>query len=486
MKIDKLSLLTDSVRIFSSSLIVNIISIFYFILITHLFTKIELASLSILTVLTGLGSMFSGLGVMTSLVKEIPRLLVSGEREEVSSMIKSVLVVHFVVTIVCVFICIIFSKRISKVFFKSEDYAFLVCVSCFNILTYKLLDDGQQILTALQDFKQYSIVRFYEGVVVKIIALVGYLLGGIVGYIGIIVISNLFIFIYILYIKQKLICIKSRIFPIKKLVVNSLPFYGNAYTNFFAGQGDQFIIATFLSPEILAGYYVARRFYDYLSMVIDAITRPINMKIAELKSYGIEKIRNVVFKSSKYLSIIMVPISFFVAVSCYPLLQIYGGGKYINSASVLVILALTAIPSVFYSLTLFCVYVIGKPVETFKIELIRALTNFCVGLLLVKFLNVVGISIAFFLSFIVGTAVSYYIQKKLSEVEIDWRSLLYTLLFSAISSIVIILLQISYYNLYIYLIYLIIGVGVYLFLLFNKFVEEIKELTQQLPFYKMC
>jgi len=473
-------IIKDSAKILTAEMSTNIFSVFYFIIITWAFAKIELASLSVLGVITALGVMFIGLGINPTLIKEMPKLITQNDRKTASAMFKSEIFIHFLLAVIITLGICRFSRQISLIFFKTPEYSNLINIISINVVIYKLFEDGQQLLTALQEFGKYSLIRILQGILVRIVAIIGYFIGGIKIYIGIILVCQFALFCSIIFLSRDLIKIKSGFYPIRKLIVYSLPFYGNAYSNFAAQQGDQFIIGVFLRPEQLAAYYVARRFFDYLSMIIDAILRPVGVKIAELKAHGIEKVENAICKASRYLFFVVVPTSCFVAVSSYALLEIYGGKKYLSTLPVLIILSMAIIPSAVYSLTVSGIYVIGEPKETLKSEVVRGAINICLCLIFIGLFGIVGISIAQFFSFLGACFFAYYLLKRLSKAKLNWEVFKNILLNSLVACGLVALLQILYYNIFIFLVYLLFGVGIFILLFRHNLTDEDTKLIQSL------
>lgn len=470
----------DSAKTLTAELSTNIFSVFYFIAITWLFTKLELASLSVLAVVTSLGAMFSGLGINPTLMKEIPKLIAENDRKTASAMAKSGIITHFLFSLIAASVICIFSKQISQIFFKTVEYSSIIAIISANVIVYKLYEDGEQLLAALQEFGKYSLVRVVQGIVIKILALAGYLIGGVKTYIGVVIVCEFFLFCFIIFLSRNLVRIKSGFYPIKKLLIYSLPFYGNAYSNFAAQQGDQFVIGIFLRPEQLATYYVARRFFDYLSLIIDAIMRPVGVKIAELKAYGLEKIENAIYRASRYLFFVVVPMSCFVAVSSYALLEIYGGEKYLSALPALVVLALALIPSAVYSLTVSGVYVIGEPKHTLRSEAIRGVLNLSLCLVFIGLFGIVGISIARLLSFLGASFFAYYLLGKLSKTKLDWEVFRDILPTALVASVLVISLQLVYYNILLFPLYLLLGLAIFILLFRHNLTEEDLRLIQGL------
>jgi len=68
----------DSTKLLTSEGVITLFSIFFFIVISRLLTKIEMSSLAVLGIITGLSAMVTGLGLVTSCIQKAPELLARG------------------------------------------------------------------------------------------------------------------------------------------------------------------------------------------------------------------------------------------------------------------------------------------------------------------------------------------------------------------------------------------------------------------------
>jgi len=339
----------------------------------------------------------------------------------------------------------------------------LIKVIALGTIIYKLYECLSHTLRAVQKFGKLSIANVMNNIGGRAIALPLYLVLGIKGYIGGLIFAQGLVLLYMVYHLKEYLFFKSGLYPIKELVRYSLPYYGGGFVSFGAMQADQLIIGVFLKPELLATYYVARRFFDYLHLYINALLGPIVPKIAELKTQGREIIQNAFTKTSRYLSFSLIPVSLLIAAISYPLLRVYGGDKYISATPVLALLSVAAVAYGLYSLYAINVYILGKPIERLKQESMSSLLNVVLGLGLVIPLNIFGLAIARCFSLSGASLFSRHLLKKLSKTRFDILALKHTLVASLLMVIVIIAGQLFYYNIFVVPIYVFTGIIVYLF-----------------------
>ena len=453
----------DSTKLLGAQGIISVFSIFYFIIITQIFTKIQLASVAVLGIICGISAMLTGLGLGTTCVQKAPELIAKGEGEKACSLIKASIFAPVALSLLMAGIIFIISTKISQIFFKSSEFGMLIKIMAVGTIIYKLHESLSHTLMAVQKFGKISIANVMNNIGRRFVALPLYFVLGIKGYIGGLIFAQGLVILYMVYHLKEYLFFKSGLYPTKELISYSLPYYGDGFVRFGTMQADQLIIGVFFKPELLATYYVARRFFDYLQIYIDALLGPIVPKIAELKTQGSEIIQKAFTKTSRYLSFSLIPVSLLIAAISYPLLKIYGGDKYIGATPVLALLSIAAIAYGLYSLYAINVYILGKPVEMFKQEGVSSILNVVLGLGLVIPLNIFGLAIARLFSLTGALVFSRHLLKKLSKVKFDILALKQTLIASFLTVTVIIVAQLLYYNIFVIPVYVLAGTTVYLF-----------------------
>jgi len=453
----------SSAKLLSSQGVVASFSLFYFIIITRLLTKLELSSIAVFVIITTFCAMFTGMGLTVSCLQRAPELLSKGRKVEACALIKTSIFVPFILSLIMAIGAFFISTWISKIFFKTPGYANLVKIMVLGIVTYKLQETLGHIFKVVQRFGKMAITKVINDIGGRILAFTLFFAFGIKGYIFGLIMGQGLVILFSIYYLRDCIFLKSGLHPIGKLVRYSLPYCGDGFVRFGSMQADQLIIGVFLRPELLATYYVARRFFDYLHLYVDALLGPIVPKIAELKAQGKEVIQRAFTKTSRYLSFSLIPVSLLIASISYPLLRIYGGDKYIGATPVLALLSVAAIAYGLYSVYAINVYILGKPVERFKQESVSSFLNVALGLGLVIPLNIFGLAIARLFSLSGASLFSRHLLKKLSKVRFDILAFKQTLVASLLMVTVIIIGQLFYYNIFVIPVYVLIGVIVYLF-----------------------
>ncbi len=453
----------DSTKLIGAQGIISIFAIFYFIVITRLFTKIQLASLAVLGILCGIVAMLAGLGLSATCIQKAPELIAKGERKNACALIEASIFIPLALSLVIAGIVLLTATGISQIFFKSSDFGTLIKIMALGVIVYKLYESLSHTLRAVQKFGKLSIANVMNNIGGRLVALPLYFLFGMKGYIGGLIFAQGLVILYMIYHLKEYLFFKSGLYPLKELLRYSLPYYGDGFVRFGSMQADQLIIGVFLRPELLATYYVARRSFDYLQLYVDALLGPVVPKIAELKTQGKEIIQRAFTKTSRYLSFSLIPVSLLIAAISYPLLRVYGGNKYISATPVLALLSLATIAYGLYSLYGINVYILGKPVERFKQESVSSLLNVLLGLGLVIPLNIFGLAIARLFSLSGAASFSRHLLKKLSKTKFDILAFRHTLVASLLMVTVIISAQLLYYNIFIIPVYVLAGVTVYLF-----------------------
>ena len=462
----------DSTKLLSSQGVITLFSIFFFIIIARLLTKIEMSSLAVLGIITALSEKVTGLGLVTSCIQKAPELLARGEKAKAYALMKLSVMVPVFLSFAAAAIVALFSRQISQLFFKTPDLSALVKIMAVGIVVGKVWENLCHMLSVVEKFGQLSIVNVVSNVPARMLALFLYFFLGMKGYISALILGQGLAVLLMVYYLREFIFSRSGQYSLKELLFYSVPYYGGDLLRFSHRQADQFIIAVFLMPEQLATYFVARRFFGYLILYTDALLRPIVPKISGLKTKGIQAIERAFNRTSRYLSFSLIPVSFLVASLAYPLLQIYGGSKYLGAAPILAILSLTAIAYGIYYAYGMNVYIMGKPIKRFEQEGMAGILNVGLGVCLVVPLNILGSAMARVLSLSGAALFSRHLLKRLTNARFDVAALRQTLLASGVMAGLILGGQLLYYDLRVVPCYVLGGILLYLFLFSRNLKRE--------------
>jgi len=464
-----------SVKLAGAEFINVIFGVFYFLIITRTFSKIEMAAVAVMSVFMNISAMISGFGLHATNVKLIPEYISKNEKEKISQLLWSSYALIISVSILLTSIAFLFAEPLSKIFFKKEGYETLIKIIAFSVFTNKFFETTCHNLTAFQKFTEISLSQILNGVIVRIYALSLYFSNGIEGYLLGHITGQFVISIWMFLITGKYFK-KIKFMSFKKLLKYSFPFYLNGYIGYGANQADSLIVGLFLKPEVLATYYVAKRFINYLEVYFSAILRPLSPKIIELKKQGRQVIEKIFYRSTRYLSYTTIPPVFFLISISYFLLHIYGKGKYLSGVPVLILLSLGGIITAFYSLFMGNVFSLGTPIETTKIEIAKSLVNVAGGLLIIKFFGIFGIAITKLIAGVSGLVAGYLILKKFIIPKVDLKIFKNVFLISFLCGCIVGIPQVLFYSLPTVIASTILGVSVFILLIRKIMSEDDKEL----------
>lgn len=168
----------------------------------------------------------------------------------------------------------------------------------------------------------------------------------------------------------------------------AFPVFLSASILLLALNTDKVFLQLFWGEESVANYFMAQRCIVILLGMASAVNRVFFPSISEAHSQGdMDTVKSLTRVSTRYLSMMMIPIVVFVAVLPKNLLNIMGS-DYINAAMVLVILTIYALVYSFYGLYYSQISGMGKPGLTAKVAVVVALSNL--------FLNIIFIPESFF------------------------------------------------------------------------------------------
>ncbi|MCJ7571592.1 MAG: oligosaccharide flippase family protein [Candidatus Thermoplasmatota archaeon] len=471
----------DSMKLFSAQAITIIFGIIYLFITTLLFSKVDMAALPVFNILVGLCSMVTGFGLSTTCLQKAPEFFARGDKKRGSSLIKISIVIPLLFSFLFAFMIFILSDQISILFFKTPGYSNLIKIMSIGIIPFKLNESLLLATQATDKFGKLSIIRSINGIIIPVISISLFSITGIQGYIIGFIVGQLLSSLIVIFFIREFLLGGSAFFSLRETMSYSVPYYGEGYVR-YGMDADQFLVGIFLSPEILATYYIAKTFFNYISQYISTLLDPIIPKISILKSRGEPSLQKAFTMVSRYFSLTFIPVCFLIATLSYPLLQIFGNGKYIDAASVLVIFSISGIFYGFYSIYGNNVYILGKPFYRLSQGIVYAGLNIIIALALVGPLGIIGCAFARFLSLFFAMLFSMYLLKKIIQTKFDVSALKIAIIASIVMSGIILLGQIINHNIIVISIYAIIGCIVYIIIICrNLEIKDIYLLKEVLP-----
>lgn len=453
----------DVTKVLSGQIVCNVFSIFYFIILTTFLSPLELSVFPVMSTITGISIMLTGLGLNPTCARNAPELFAKGRIVEASGLIKASMRVQIVLAFLVAGVVYFFSKPISNVFFKTPDFNTVVKIIAIGIVISKVSDLQSTMLTITQRFGKMSIISILDAVVIRFIALPFLFLFGIEIYIATILAGGVILILLQTFFLRDILFAKSVRYPMIKLIKFSYPYLLGEYVLIGSSYADNFFIGVFLTPEKLAAYYVAKRFFDYMVTYSDSLIRPFIPILSRLKAEGTTSAENAFRKMSRYLSFLLIPSCFLIASISYPLLQIFGGGRYINAVPVLIILSLGVILYGISKIYAANIFISGEPIDRLKLFSFSSFTSVSATAILIALGGTIGVAVGKFVS-LCGTIYysKYFLRKLLNNARFDVVALKQALLVSIAMAGIVSGLQLFYYNIFLVPLYVLIGVFVFL------------------------
>ena len=436
----------SSAMLVSSQMGTLIFSIFYFALIANTFSKMEMAIFAAFTVITSLSQYITDLGLGNTCVKKLPELLALGKQEEANFLARISVSLPILAALLLTLLVFRFSHKVSLIFLKSSDYYSIIRIIAFGIVTVNLFRVFSYVITAIQKFKLLSGIRITKGIFINILAYLVYLRYSISGYLMVLVCGNIVFSIIMMYSAKGLLSRSTSRGSIKRILIYSLPFYADGGVRYLTMHVDTLLVSLLLSPSLLAGYYVVKKFFNILFNYINALLAPIPPKLAEIKVKGVAAITNAFTLSSRYLIFAIIPIGFLLAALSYPILKIYGGERYLSLYPVLSILSIAGVLLGFFELYGGTLYILGKPRAQFYRNAFAGVTSLLLCLAFIVPFGVLGIAVSKCISLLGGSLFCVWFLKKIIILKTDTEALRKTLINSGIMVGIIVIGQLSYFK----------------------------------------
>lgn len=466
-------LFVHSAHILSSQLWTNALTLAFSVFFARSFSKEEFAVVAVFGILLSVTNIAGCLGLETTCIRTIPSLLAEGKKMEAASMIKTVVLNCIFSTTIIAFALFLSAEILSIVFFKNRNNAYVIRIIGLGVFFGSLNTTFALLGQSVKAFKETAVVNFVYAVVYCASATFLYILYGYSGWICGFVVSHFVGSVLYLRSFRKWLFLRSGLYPWRKLVRVSLPFYVRGYMRFGLLQLDQLVIGVYMQPSELATYYVARRISDYVLMIIEAVGQPIVVKIAEIKTLGKEKVRDGLSKISRYNSFIFVPLCLGLAAFGHPLLELYGGQKYLSSYPILIILCLSRmITGVWGGVYVRGVFILGRPRDTLTVDALGCFVSSVSIPILVGYLGASGVALSVFFSSAGSVAAGYLILRKEVDVLFDKAALYRSLIATGTSVVFALIMQAIRPDLFLIPGYALLSVIILLMILLRFLQEE--------------
>jgi O-antigen/teichoic acid export membrane protein len=462
--------LRNSARLLTARALGVTVQLVYLLVVARVLPGIELAALPVMNILNEVCTRLSDLGLTSTCVQRGPELLSRGEHRQAAAMARTAALIPFLIAWFVAAVLFWQADAVAVLLLKDVSIAPIVRLICLGIAGYRLRTTCLLLLQAWQRFGLLGALRVGNNLV-RLLSLGGYWLAGIEGLLATLVLGQWLLALVALVMLRDVLFSEATLVAPLQLARYSAPYYLNGFVRFGTMQADQLLVGVALLPEQLATYYVIRQLFDFLVMYVDTLIDSFLPRLSELRAAGRDRVIQAFRWTSRFLAVAVIPLCCIMASLSYPLLQVYGGAKYLSANMPLATLALAALFYTSYSYYGAHVYALGRPMEHLGQESVGGLLNVGFGLLLMSGLGIQGFALARLLSLLGATLFSASLLRRSYPVRLDRQALGRVLWTVLVGCVVIVGGQLLFYRLWLVPVYGLLG-GVVFVLLYSRYLRD--------------
>ena len=458
--------------LFSANIVVKALGIFSVMVLIRFLTKEELSLLPNYAVVAGLAITLSSFGLFPTMIREIPFLLEEKNFDRARAIINTSLLIILPPLALISVISYFFSAELASYLLGDKAYSLhfkIMAVSFAFSGIRQFFDYGYW---AYDMFKEQSYLLVIEGLVKVVLNIVGVVFFGALGLVVSLALTSLIsCVVSIYYFRSILFAPNYQIISPKFLLVKSGPYYLESYLMYFRTQGDQLFVTTFLGPEQLAVYFVAKKLYDILQI----FTRPLD----KVFTNSLAKLRGKLGEFNERLSkIFTLNIFLFVpfialCMGLTPLfIKVIAGNEYLEAVPASLLLTLTLLVHFFYTSTFGRTIFLLKPsTSRFKLTLVESVSLAIFSSLLIGKFAVEGVALARLLTVTVTGLYSYFYTRRDVDLTIEGKPIAMVSVVSIAMTAALLLTQSYSSNIFTLAVALLLAVAAFLVIV-NRSISE--------------
>ena len=405
-------------------------------------TKEELSLLPNYAVVSGLAITVSSFGLFPTMIREIPLLLQEQSFDRARAIINTSLLIILPPLMIVSAVSYFFSEELALYLLGEKAYSLhfkIMAVSFAFSGIRQFFDYGYW---AYDMFKEQSYLLVIEGLVKIVLNIVGVIFFGALGLVVSLALTSLVsCVISVYYFRSILFASDYQVISPKYLLVKSAPYYLESYLMYFRTQGDQLFVTTFLGPEQLAVYFVAKKLYDILQIFTRPLDKVFTNSLAKLRGKLGEFNERVseIFTLNVFLFVPFIAL----CMGLTPLfIKIIAGNEYLEAVPASLLLTMTLLVYFFYTSTFGRTIFLLKPsTSRFKLTLVESVSLAVFSFFLIKGFAVEGIALARLLTVIVTGLYSYFYTRRDVDLTIEGKPLVIVSVISMVMTAVLLLAQ---------------------------------------------
>ncbi|HEY3779355.1 MAG TPA: oligosaccharide flippase family protein [Rhizomicrobium sp.] len=314
----------DVGKLISGNLLAKVFGVASLMFFTRILSKQEVAIFPVYLMLIGIASLFFSFGIYQTFLRRLPSLI----REDITtarSLVMTGTAIIMVGIVTVLIVSLAFSERIAVFAFRDEKLSWAVRVMSAGFVAYAVARVADNIMWGRGQFAAMSALQIADSIVRPAATVTSFLLFGFPGIVYGLVVAQIINAGLLFYCVADLFFGRlPPLYPVKKLMSESLPFYIDGYLWYLKGEGDSLLVTVLLGPAILAEYYVAKTLYTNAMLVLTSLDRVALERLA--RHAGLTDVfRAKAREMQVHIAETMIPLSLWaIAVAGYGMVVLAG------------------------------------------------------------------------------------------------------------------------------------------------------------------
>ena len=434
-----------------------------FAVLTRLITPTEVGILTILSLITALSQTLNGVPFSQAATKFIGALI-SDSREAASAVFYQSLRVTLLLSLPISAFVFVAAPAIASLLLGSVTQAGLFRALAIDILVYSgALPVAVGTMLGMKRFKEAATIGstgliLRQCLIVVLIILMRNLVGLVIGWI----LSDLAtVGAYAVFIIHVL-GMPKKSFSFRKLISFSWPLSIGGVISYVYNWFDRALLIAFVPLASLGIYNACLTAFGVLGGINGSINSALLPVFSDISRSGLESCRRATWLASRYVSLVMVPLSFGLLATAKVALTTFVGQAYVGGSESLAILSFFFAIIAFGSVLGTMLVALSETRVLLWITAASVLLAFGSAYVLLPLMGITGAAIARGLSMVGSLSLTITALRRKNAASLDLTTLWKTLLAGGVMAAVLVVVQMGFYSSFLLPAYVVLGGIVYL------------------------
>ena len=441
----------------------NLVGVVYFAVAARLLSVADLGRLSALGLLSTLFVTAGSLALPSAVVKYVSEYMARSGVEGAKGVFWSVIRLGTGLAAGASILCFAASGPLASYLLGGGEYAFLLSLLSLDVFLAMLLPFFLGALQGLQLFGRMAGVSLLNNVLRFSVAILGLWSGlGLVGVVYGWIVGDLVAMILSVLVLRVFVG-KAKDQSLGPLLHYSAPLYVSGLLNYFLNSTDRYLILLIAGQAVLGAYTPAVTAFGVLGIVTTAMGNALFPKLSEMfGKMGPKSLGEVAKASSRYVFLVYVPLAFGLAATARPVMALFVGEGFMESALPLVVLCMSSAAACGSVVVNNVLLTMGRT-KIFAITgLVSLAADIGISFLLIGVLGATGAALARAGVIVASFAIPAWILWRAFGQGVDWAAFTNSFTASAIMALAVVLAQLVWPNKLLLLLYAALGGVVYL------------------------